>query len=59
MEVYVDDMMVKSPTMEQHIQDMVDTFAAFRLYHMKLNLEKCTFGVDTDKLNPEKCTFEI
>ena len=48
-----------SPTVEQHIQDMVDTFAAFRLYHMKLNLEKCTFGVDTDKLNPEKCTFEI
>ena len=28
MEVYVDDMLVKSPTMEQHIEDLVDTFAS-------------------------------
>ena len=49
-EVYVDDTMVKSRTVEQHIQDMADTFAAFRLYNMKLNLEKCTFEVKAGKL---------
>ena len=45
MEVYVDDMLVKSPTIEQHIKDLTDTFASLRLYNMRLNSEKCTFGV--------------
>ena len=49
MEVYVDDMMVKSPTVEQHIQDLVDTFAALKLDNMKFNLEKYTFEVKASK----------
>ena len=49
MEVYVDDMMVKSPTVEQHIRDLTYTFAALKLYKMKLNLEKCTFKVEARK----------
>ena len=61
-EVYVDDMMVKNSTMEQHIRDLLDTFVALRLYNMKLNLEKCTFEVEERKFlgfigfvsNPEK-----
>ena len=40
MEVYVDDMLVKSPTIEQHIRDLADTFASLRLYNMRLNSEK-------------------
>ena len=36
MEVYVDDMLVKSPTIEQHIKDLADTFASLRLYNMRL-----------------------
>ena len=49
MKVYVDDMMIKSLIVEQHIQDLVDTFAAIRLYNMKLNPEKCTFRVEAGK----------
>ena len=49
MEVYVDDMLVKSPTIEQHIKDLADTFAFLRLYNMRLNPEKCTFRVEASK----------
>ena len=49
MEVYVDDMLVKIPTIERHIQDLSDTFAALQLYDMKLNPKKCTFRVEADK----------
>ena len=49
MEVYVDDMLVKNPTIEQHIKDLTDTFASLRLYNMRLNPEKCTFGVEAGK----------
>ena len=49
MEIYVDDMLVKNPTIEQHVRDLAETFATLRLYDMKLNLEKYTFGVEVDK----------
>ena len=49
MKVYVDDMLVKSPTIEQHIKDLADTFAPLRLYNMRLNPEKCTFEVEAGK----------
>ena len=49
MEVYVDDMLVKSLTIEQHIDDLADTFASFRLFNMILNPEKCTLGVEAGK----------
>ena len=37
MEIYVDDMLVKSPLIEQHIEDLADTFASLRLFNMRLN----------------------
>ena len=49
MEVYVDDMLVKSSIIEQHIKDLADTFASLRLYNMRLNPKKCTFGVEVGK----------
>ena len=49
MEVYVDDMLVKSPTIEQHVQDLANTFSALKLHNMKLNLEKFMFGVEAGK----------
>ena len=48
-EVYVDDMLVKSPTIEQHVRDMANTFVTLRLYNMKLNPKKCTFEVEAEK----------
>ena len=45
MEVYVDDMLVKSKVSSDHITHLADMFKILRRYHMKLNLLKCTFGV--------------
>ena len=49
MEVYVDDMLVKSLTIEQHIDDLASKFASLSLNNMRLNLKKCTFGVKARK----------
>jgi hypothetical protein len=42
---YVDDIIVKSMKQEHHIADLQETFANFRRAGLKLNLEKCVFGV--------------
>jgi hypothetical protein len=42
---YVDDIIVKSTKQENHIADLQETFANFRKASLKLNLEKCVFGV--------------
>nr|XP_023874697.1 uncharacterized protein LOC111987227 [Quercus suber] len=45
MEVYVDDMLVKSKEELTHLDDLKETFATLKQYHMKLNPSKCVFGV--------------
>jgi hypothetical protein len=42
---YVDDIIVKSTKQENHIADLQETFANFRQVGLKLNPEKCVFGV--------------
>ena len=49
MEVYVDDMLVKSKTEEDHIAHLSKCFSILRKYGMKLNPAKCTFGVKGGK----------
>ncbi|KAL2246197.1 UNVERIFIED_CONTAM: Retrovirus-related Pol polyprotein from transposon [Sesamum indicum] len=49
MEVYVDDMLVKSQKLEDHSIYLKATFAIMRKYGMKLNPSKCTFGVGGGK----------
>ena len=49
MEVYVDDMLVKSLKKEDHVTDLREMFALLRRYNMKLNPAKCTFGVGSGK----------
>ena len=49
MEVYVDDMFVKSKTSGDHNDDLEEAFAVIRKYGMKLNPKKCTFGVSSGK----------
>ncbi|KAL0405934.1 UNVERIFIED_CONTAM: hypothetical protein Slati_3907300 [Sesamum latifolium] len=44
-EVYVDDMLVKSKKAEEHIKDLEETFSILRKYKLKLNPAKCAFGV--------------
>ncbi|KAL0423335.1 UNVERIFIED_CONTAM: hypothetical protein Sradi_0868300 [Sesamum radiatum] len=45
MEVYVDDMLVKSKEAYNNVEDLEETFAVLRKYRLKLNRRKCTFGV--------------
>jgi len=66
-EVYVDDIVVKSDSFGQHLKDLDEVFKALRGVNMKLNPEKCTFGVEGGKFlgfmlthrgieaNPDKC----
>ena len=65
-QVYVDDMLVKSLCEEDHLDDLRETFNTLRSYNMKLNPNKCAFGVTAGKflgfmvsqrgieVNPEK-----
>ncbi|KAL0439155.1 UNVERIFIED_CONTAM: hypothetical protein Slati_2398500 [Sesamum latifolium] len=44
-EVYVDDMLVKSKKATDHVKDLEETFSVLRKYKLKLNPAKCAFGV--------------
>ena len=48
-EVYVDNMLVKSKEELTHLDDLKETFATLKQYQMKLNPNKCAFGVDSRK----------
>ena len=66
MEVYVDDMLIKSKEELAHLDDLKETFTTLKQYQMKLNPAKCVFGVASGKflgfivsqrgieVNPEK-----
>ena len=65
-QVYVDDMLVKSILESDHLNDLQETFNTLRSYNMKLNPSKCVFRVTAGKflgfmvsqrgieVNPEK-----
>lgn len=44
-EVYMDDMLVKSKAAEDHIKHLDEMFQILRKYRMNLNPQKCVFGV--------------
>ena len=48
-QVYVDDMLVKSRREDDHLEDLKETFNTLRSYNMKLNPSKCAFGVTVGK----------
>nr|AAV43881.1 putative polyprotein [Oryza sativa Japonica Group] len=49
-EAYVDDVVVKTKQKDDLITDLEETFASIRAFKMKLNPEKCIFGVPSGKL---------
>ncbi|XP_052484280.1 uncharacterized protein LOC105786759 [Gossypium raimondii] len=49
-EVYVDDMIAKSRTEEEHVQVLRKLFFRLRNFQLKLNPTKCTFGARSGKL---------
>ena len=49
MEVYMDDMLVKSTTIELHIAHLAEAFQILKKYNMKLNPTKCAFRFSAGK----------
>ena len=49
MEVYIDDMLVKSLEAEDYISHLQQAFSTLRKYNIKLNPAKCSFGVSSGK----------
>ena len=49
MEVYVDDMIMKSRMATTHLIDLAEMFATLRRYNMRLNLTKCAFGISSGR----------
>lgn len=63
----MDDMVVSSRSIEDHVKDLAEVFGQVCKYGMHLNPSKCTFGVQAVKFldfmltargieaNPDKC----
>ena len=49
MEMYVDDMLVKSKEELAYLDNLKETFTTLKQYQMKLNPSKCAFGVASGK----------
>ncbi|KAM1063756.1 hypothetical protein ACFX2A_028485 [Malus domestica] len=45
MEVYINDIVVKSKTEEQHLIDLMQALTRMRIHKLKMNPKKCAFGV--------------
>ena len=48
-EVYIDDMVVKSKVVSKHMRDLGDIFEILRRHKLRLNASKCSFGVGSGK----------
>ena len=48
-EIYVDDMVVKSKMVTEHLEDLGDIFDVLRRHKLHLNASKCSFGVGSNK----------
>ncbi|PKA62610.1 RNA-directed DNA polymerase like [Apostasia shenzhenica] len=49
LKAYVDDILVKSKTLTEHLGDLRETLDTLRRYNLKLNSAKCTFGAASEK----------
>jgi len=47
-QIYLDDIIVYSPSIEQHLIDLTNVFKILRKFKLKMNIEKCHF-----------CVFEV
>ena len=48
-EVYIDDMVVKSKLAFEHVEDFISIFEILREHKLRLNASKCSFGVGSRK----------
>nr|XP_016466535.1 PREDICTED: uncharacterized protein LOC107789278 [Nicotiana tabacum] len=49
-EVYIDDVIIKSKKQSDHVKDLKKFFQRLRMYNLKLNPTKCALGVPSGKL---------
>ena len=48
-EVYIDDMVVKSKLVSEHVMDLTSIFEILKEHKLRLNASKCSFGVGSGK----------
>ena len=48
-EIYIDEMVVKSKVVSEHVGDLGSIFEILRKYKLRLNTSKCSFGVRSGK----------
>ena len=48
-EIYVNDMVVKSKVVTEHLEDFGDIFDVLRRHKLRLNASKCSFGMGSGK----------
>ena len=48
-EIYIDDMVVKSKVVSEHLEDLRSIFEILRNYKLHLNASKCSFSVGSGK----------
>ena len=48
-EIYIDDMVVKSKVVSKHVRDLEVIFGILRKHKLRLNASKCSFGVGSGK----------
>ena len=48
-EVYIDDMVVKSKVVSEHVTNLGSIFETLRKHRLRLNASKCSFGVGSGK----------
>jgi hypothetical protein len=48
--IYVDDIIVTSKSKADHLADLVETFANMREARLRLDPEKCVFGIQRGKV---------
>jgi len=70
-QAYVDDMVITSVEKDQRVANLEELFTTIAKYNLKLNPEKCVFGVEARKFlgfvltkwgieaNPDKCAAVI
>ena len=48
-EIYIDDMVVKSKLESEHVKDLENIFEILRRHKLRLNASKCFFGIGSRK----------
>ena len=58
-EVYIDDMVMKSKMVSEHVRDLENIFEILRKHKLRLNASKCSFGVGSGKFLGYMVTHQV